>query len=96
MSTRFDKVRELIAELSDAYVDGGREAARPFVEGMAHDLDQLWTVPVERQDAFLERMGKQALALPELGRLSLVGIGRHQFVAAITIALRFATRILIP
>jgi hypothetical protein len=90
---RIESAREFLSELADTFVDGGAAKARPFVDGLAHDLEQLWTVPINRQDAFLDRMALQAKALPELGRLHLVNTTQDAFLRSIIAALRFAVRV---
>ena len=93
-SESVEHAREMILELADEFVDGGRDLALPFLEGLATDLENIWLVPPERQAQFLERMRLQALALPELGRLYLINISREGFTRAIIAAIRFALRVI--
>lgn len=90
---RIEAAREFLREISDHFVKGGSKKARPFIDGLARDLEQLWTVPVNRQDEFLERMRLHALALPELGRLHLVNTAQDAFLRSIIAALRLAVKV---
>lgn len=90
---RIEATREFICDLAGAFVDGGAAKVHPFIEGLATDLDQLWTVPINRQEQFLTRMQLHARALPELGRLHMANSAQDAFLRSIVAAIRFAMKV---
>lgn len=87
------ELREHIAGLFDAFVEGGEGRLAEFLQEVEDDIAALWTVPAERQERYLRRLEHQVRGIIEVQRLELIGTTKAGVARAITLAFKLAVRL---
>lgn len=91
---RTKAIRDALTLLVEDYIEDGKRHVSTFLLELEDDLDQIWTVPAERQARFLRRIQLQAAGIVEIERLRTIGLGRDAFTAALSATLKTLIRIL--